>query len=53
MDVVGFFVMTGEGVYYTHRYVMDVHHAMMDLMKEIVVRFIYVLTCKKLLHLQL
>ena len=40
MDVMGSFVITEPGVYHTDMYVMDVHHAVMDLMKQIVVRFI-------------
>ena len=38
MDVMDFFVITGLGVYHTHLYVVDIHHAVMDLMKQIVVR---------------
>ena len=41
MDVVGFCVTTGLDVYHTHLYVMDVHHVKMDLMKQIVVRYVY------------
>ena len=41
MDVVDFFVITELGVYHTHLYVMDIHHAVMDLMKQIVVRYLY------------
>ena len=40
MDVMDFFVTTGLDVYHTHLYVMDIHHAVMDLMKQIVVRYI-------------
>ena len=38
MVVMGFCVTTGLGVYHTHLYVMDLHNAVMDLMKQIVVR---------------
>ena len=52
MDVVGFFVTTGLGVYHTYKYVMDIYHAVMDLMKQIVVRYINVVTLiKSLLNL--
>ena len=42
MDVTVFFVMAELGVYHNHLYVMDIHHAVMDLMKKIVVRYIIV-----------
>ena len=44
MDVVGSFVTTGPGVYQNFLYVMELHHVMMDLMKQIVVRYINVAT---------
>ena len=40
MDVVGSFVITERGVYHADLYVMEIHHAVMDQMKQIVVRFV-------------
>ena len=40
MDAVDSFVITELCVYHTHMYVMDIHHAVIDLMKQIVVSFI-------------
>ena len=38
MDVMDFFVTTELFVCHTQLYVVDIHHAVMDLMKQIVVR---------------
>ena len=46
MDVMDFFVITELDVYNEQLYAMVVHHAMMELMKQIVVRFINILTAK-------
>ena len=46
LDVMGFFVVMALGVYHSILYVMDIHHAVMDLMKKTVVRFKNILTLK-------
>ena len=48
MGVMDFFVITELDVYNAQLYAMVVHHAVMDLMKQIVVRFINILTTKEI-----